>query len=160
MIKECDKKDATLAFIIQSLAEEGGVQLHGKQTDVNRIKGSIGSQLTIKTKVPITKSLIDALNEMEDTATISLTSLSETVNMFKQKQEAMENSMKKLLDMVTRLTNAVDNFAAENCESLDDVKEFEETYNVNVSNKLKEEFKAIEEIRGFGNMCYRMMREP
>lgn len=148
MIKECDKKDATLAFIIQSLAEEGGVQLHGKQTDVNRIKGSIGSQLTIKTKVPITKSLIDALNEMEDTATISLTSLSETVNMFKQKQEAMENSMKKLLDMVTRLTNAVDNFAAENCESLDDVKEFEETYNVNVSNKLKEEFKAIEEIRG------------
>lgn len=147
MIKECDKKDATLAFIIQSLAEEGGVQLHGKQTDVNRIKGSIGSQLTIKTKVPITKSLIDALNEMEDTATISLTSLSETVNMFKQKQEAMENSMKKLLDMVTRLTNAVDNFAAENCESLDDVKEFEETYNVNVSNKLKEEFKAIEEIR-------------
>ena len=147
MIKECDKKDATLAFIIQSLAEEGGVQLHGKQTDVNRIKGSIGSQLTIKTKVPITKSLIDALNEMEDTATISLTSLSETVNMFKQKQEAMENSMKKLLDIVTRLTNAVDNFAAENCESLDDVKEFEETYNVNVSNKLKEEFKAIEEIR-------------
>lgn len=147
MIKECDKKDATLAFIIQSLAEEGGVQLHGKQTDVNRIKGSIGSQLTIKTKVPITKSLIDALNEMEDTATISLTSLSETVNMFKQKQEAMENSMKKLLDMVTRLTNAVDNFAAENCESLDDVKEFEETYNVEVSNKLKEEFKAIEEIR-------------
>ena len=148
MIKECDKKDAMLAFIIQSLAEEGGVQLHGKQTDVNRIKGSIGSQLTIKAKVPITKSLIDALNEMEDTATISLTSLSETVNMFKQKQEAMENSMKKLLDMVTRLTNAVDNFAAENCESLDDVKEFEETYNVNVSNKLKEEFKAIEEIRG------------
>ena len=147
MIKECDKKDATLAFIIQSLAEEGGVQLHGKQTDVNRIKGSIGSQLTIKTKVPITKSLIDALNEMEDTATISLTSLSETVNMFKQKQEAMENSMKKLLDIVTRLTNAVDNFAAENCESLDDVKEFEETYNVNVSDKLKEEFKAIEEIR-------------
>ena len=147
MIKECDKKDATLAFIIQSLVEEGGVQLHGKQTDVNRIKGSIGSQLTIKTKVPITKSLIDALNEMEDTATISLTSLSETVNMFKQKQEAMENSMKKLLDIVTRLTNAVDNFAAENCESLDDVKEFEETYNVNVSNKLKEEFKAIEEIR-------------
>lgn len=147
MIKECDKKDATLAFIIQSLAEEGGVQLHGKQTDVNRIKGSIGSQLTIKTKVPITKSLIDALNEMEDTATISLTSLSETVNMFKQKQEAMENSMKKLLDIVTRLTNAVDNFAAENCESLDDVKEFEETYNVEVSNKLKEEFKAIEEIR-------------
>lgn len=147
MIKECDKKDATLAFIIQSLAEEGGVQLHGKQTDVNRIKGSIGSQLTIKTKVPITKSLIDALNEMEDTATISLTSLSETVNMFKQKQEAMENSMKKLLDIVTRLTNAVDTFAAENCESLDDVKEFEETYNVNVSNKLKEEFKAIEEIR-------------
>lgn len=147
MIKECDKKDATLAFIIQSLAEEGGVQLHGKQTDVNRIKGNIGSQLTIKTKVPITKSLIDALNEMEDTATISLTSLSETVNMFKQKQEAMENSMKKLLDIVTRLTNAVDTFAAENCESLDDVKEFEETYNVNVSNKLKEEFKAIEEIR-------------
>ena len=147
MIKECDKKDATLAFIIQSLVEEGGVQLHGKQTDVNRIKGSIGSQLTIKTKVPITKSLIDALNEMEDTATISLTSLSETVNMFKQKQEAMENSMKKLLDIVTRLTNAVDTFAAENCESLDDVKEFEETYNVNVSNKLKEEFKAIEEIR-------------
>lgn len=147
MIKECNKKDATLAFIIQSLAEEGGVQLHGKQTDVNRIKGSIGSQLTIKTKVPITKSLIDALNEMEDTATISLTSLSETVNMFKQKQEAMENSMKKLLDIVTRLTNAVDNFAAENCESLDDVKDFEETYNVNVSNKLKEEFKAIEEIR-------------
>ena len=147
MIKECDKKDATLAFIIQSLAEEGGVQLHGKQTDVNRIKGSIGSQLTIKTKVPITKSLIDALNEMEDTATISLTSLSETVNMFKQKQEAMENSMKKLLDIVTRLTNAVDTFAAENCESLDDFKEFEETYNVNVSNKLKEEFKAIEEIR-------------
>ena len=147
MIKECDKKDATLAFIIQSLAEEGGVQLHGKQTDVNRIKGSIGSQLTIKTKVPITKSLIDALNEMEDTATISLTSLSETVNMFKQKQEAMENSMKKLLDIVTRLTNAVDTFAAENCESLDDVKEFEETYDVKVSNKLKEEFKAIEEIR-------------
>ncbi len=147
MIKECDKKDATLAFIIQSLAEEGGVQLHGKQTDVNRIKGNIGSQLTIKTKVPITKSLIDALNEMEDTATISLTSLSETVNMFKQKQEAMENSMKKLLDIVTRLTNAVDNFAAENCESLDDVKEFEETYNVKVSNTLKEEFKAIEEIR-------------
>lgn len=147
MIKECDKKDATLAFIIQSLAGEGGVQLHGKQTDVNRIKGNIGSQLTIKTKVPITKSLIDALNEMEDTATISLTSLSETVNMFKQKQEAMENSMKKLLDIVTRLTNAVDTFAAENCESLDDVKEFEETYNVNVSNKLKEEFKAIEEIR-------------
>ena len=147
MIKECDKKDATLAFIIQSLAEEGGVQLHGKQTDVNRIKGNIGSQLTIKTKVPITKSLIDALNEMEDTATVSLTSLSETVNMFKQKQEAMENSMKKLLDIVTRLTNAVDTFAAENCESLDDVKEFEETYNVNVSNKLKEEFKAIEEIR-------------
>ena len=147
MIKECDKKDATLAFIIQSLAEEGGVQLHGKQTDVNRIKGNIGSQLTIKTKVPITKSLIDALNEMEDTATISLTSLSETVNMFKQKQEAMENSMKKLLDIVTRLTNAVDTFAAENCESLDDVKEFEETYNVKVSNKLKEEFKAIEEIR-------------
>lgn len=147
MIKECDKKDATLAFIIQSLAEEGGVQLHGKQTDVNRIKGNIGSQLTIKTKVPITKSLIDALNEMEDIATISLTSLSETVNMFKQKQEAMENSMKKLLDIVTRLTNAVDNFAAENCESLDDVKEFEETYNVKVSNKLKEEFKAIEEIR-------------
>ena len=147
MIKECDKKDATLAFIIQSLVEEGGVQLHGKQTDVNRIKGNIGSQLTIKTKVPITKSLIDALNEMEDTATISLTSLSETVNMFKQKQEAMENSMKKLLDIVTRLTNAVDSFAAENCESLDDVKEFEETYNVNVSNKLKEEFKAIEEIR-------------
>ena len=148
MIKECDKKDATLAFIIQSLAGEGGVQLHGKQTDVNRIKGNIGSQLTIKTKVPITKSLIDALNEMEDTTTVSLTSLSETVNMFKQKQEAMENSMKKLLDIVTRLTNAVDNFAAENCESLDDVKEFEETYNVNVSNKLKEEFKAIEEIRG------------
>ena len=147
MIKECDKKDATLAFIIQSLVEEGGVQLHGKQTDVNRIKGNIGSQLTIKTKVPITKSLIDALNEMEDTATISLTSLSETVNMFKQKQEAMENSMKKLLDIVTRLTNAVDTFAAENCESLDDVKEFEETYNVKVSNKLKEEFKAIEEIR-------------
>ena len=147
MIKECDKKDATLAFIIQSLAGEGGVQLHGKQTDVNRIKGNIGSQLTIKTKVPITKSLIDALNEMEDTATISLTSLSETVNMFKQKQEAMENSVKKLLDIVTRLTNAVDTFAAENCESLDDVKEFEETYNVNVSNKLKEEFKAIEEIR-------------
>ena len=147
MIKECDKKDATLAFIIQSLVEEGGVQLHGKQTDVNRIKGNIGSQLTIKAKVPITKSLIDALNEMEDTATISLTSLSETVNMFKQKQEAMENSMKKLLDIVTRLTNAVDTFAAENCESLDDVKEFEETYNVNVSNKLKEEFKAIEEIR-------------
>ena len=147
MIKECDKKDATLAFIIQSLAGEGGVQLHGKQTDVNRIKGNIGSQLTIKTKVPITKSLIDALNEMEDTATVSLTSLSETVNMFKQKQEAMENSMKKLLDIVTRLTNAVDTFAAENCESLDDVKEFEETYNVNVSNKLKEEFKAIEEIR-------------
>lgn len=147
MIKECDKKDATLAFIIKSLAEEGGVQLHGKQTDVNRIKGNIGSQLTIKTKVPITKSLIDALNEMEDTATISLTSLSETVNMFKQKQEAMENSVKKLLDIVTRLTNAVDNFAAENCESLDDVKEFEETYNVEVSNKLKEEFKAIEEIR-------------
>ena len=147
MIKECDKKDATLAFIIQSLVEEGGVQLHGKQTDVNRIKGNIGSQLTIKTKVHITKSLIDALNEMEDTATISLTSLSETVNMFKQKQEAMENSMKKLLDIVTRLTNAVDTFAAENCESLDDVKEFEETYNVNVSNKLKEEFKAIEEIR-------------
>lgn len=147
MIKECDKKDATLAFIIQSLAEEGGVQLHGKQTDVNRIKGNIGSQLTIKTKVPITKSLIDALNEIEDTATISLTSLSETVNMFKQKQEAMENSMKKLLDIVTRLTNAVDNFAAENCESLDDVKEFEETYNVKVSNTLKEEFKAIEEIR-------------
>lgn len=147
MIKECGKKDATLAFIIQSLAGEGGVQLHGKQTDVNRIKGNIGSQLTIKTKVPITKSLIDALNEMEDTATISLTSLSETVNMFKQKQEAMENSMKKLLDIVTRLTNAVDTFAAENCESLDDVKEFEETYNVNVSNKLKEEFKAIEEIR-------------
>ena len=147
MIKECNKKDATLAFIIQSLVEEGGVQLHGKQTDVNRIKGNIGSQLTIKTKVPITKSLIDALNEMEDTATISLTSLSETVNMFKQKQEAMENSMKKLLDIVTRLTNAVDTFAAENCESLDDVKEFEETYNVNVSNKLKEEFKAIEEIR-------------
>ena len=147
MIKECDKKDATLAFIIQSLAGEGGVQLHGKQTDVNRIKGNIGSQLTIKTKVPITKSLIDALNEMEDTATISLTSLSETVNMFKQKQEVMENSMKKLLDIVTRLTNAVDTFAAENCESLDDVKEFEETYNVNVSNKLKEEFKAIEEIR-------------
>ena len=147
MIKECDKKDATLAFIIQSLAEEGGVQLHGKQTDVNRIKGNIGSQLTIKTKVPITKSLIDALNEMEDTATISLTSLSETVNMFKQKQEAMENSMKKLLDIVTRLTNAVDTFAAENCESLDDVKEFEETYDVKVSNKLKEEFKAIEEIR-------------
>ena len=147
MIKECDKKDATLAFIIQSLAGEGGVQLHGKQTDVNRIKGNIGSQLTIKTKVPITKSLIDALNEMEDTATISLTSLSETVNMFKQKQEAMENSMKKLLDIVTRLTNAVDTFAAENCESLDDVKEFEETYNVKVSNKLKEEFKAIEEIR-------------
>lgn len=147
MIKECDKKDATLAFIIQSLAEEGGVQLHGKQTDVNRIKGNIGSQLTIKAKVPITKSLIDALNEMEDTATISLTSLSETVNMFKQKQEAMENSVKKLLDIVTRLTNAVDNFAAENCESLDDVKEFEETYNVEVSNKLKEEFKAIEEIR-------------
>ena len=147
MIKECDKKDATLAFIIQSLVEEGGVQLHGKQTDVNRIKGNIGSQLTIKTKVPITKSLIDALNEMEDTATISLTSLSETVNMFKQKQEAMENSMKKLLDIVTRLTNAVDTFAAENCESLDDVKEFEETYNVNVSNKLKDEFKAIEEIR-------------
>ena len=148
MIKECGKKDATLAFIIQSLAGEGGVQLHGKQTDVNRIKGNIGSQLTIKTKVPITKSLIDALNEMEDTATISLTSLSETVNMFKQKQEAMENSMKKLLDIVTRLTNAVDTFAAENCESLDDVKEFEETYNVKVSNKLKEEFKAIEEIRG------------
>lgn len=147
MIKACDKKDATLAFIIQSLAEEGGVQLHGKQTDVNRIKGNIGSQLTIKTKVPITKSLIDALNEMEDTATISLTSLSETVNMFKQKQEAMENSVKKLLDIVTRLTNAVDNFAAENCESLDDVKEFEETYNVKVSNTLKEEFKAIEEIR-------------
>lgn len=147
MIKECDKKDATLAFIIKSLAEEGGVQLHGKQTDVNRIKGNIGSQLTIKAKVPITKSLIDALNEMEDTATISLTSLSETVNMFKQKQEAMENSVKKLLDIVTRLTNAVDNFAAENCESLDDVKEFEETYNVEVSNKLKEEFKAIEEIR-------------
>lgn len=147
MIKECDKKDATLAFIIHSLAEEGGVQLHGKQTDVNRIKGNIGSQLTIKAKVPITKSLIDALNEMEDTATISLTSLSETVNMFKQKQEAMENSVKKLLDIVTRLTNAVDNFAAENCESLDDVKEFEETYNVEVSNKLKEEFKAIEEIR-------------
>lgn len=147
MIKECDKKDATLAFIIQSLAGEGGVQLHGKQTDVNRIKGNIGSQLTIKTKVPITKSLIDALNEMEDTATISLTSLSETVNMFKQKQEAMENSMKKLLDIVTRLTNAVDTFAAENCESLDDVKEFEETYDVKVSNKLKEEFKAIEEIR-------------
>lgn len=147
MIKECGKKDATLAFIIQSLAGEGGVQLHGKQTDVNRIKGNIGSQLTIKTKVPITKSLIDALNEMEDTATVSLTSLSETVNMFKQKQEAMENSMKKLLDIVTRLTNAVDTFAAENCESLDDVKEFEETYNVNVSNKLKEEFKAIEEIR-------------
>lgn len=147
MIKECDKKDATLAFIIQSLAEEGGVQLHGKQTDVNRIKGSIGSQLTIKTKVPITKSLIDALNEMEDTATISLTSLSETVNMFKQKQEAMEDSVKALLDIVTRLTNAVDNFAAENCESLDDVEEFEETYNVKVSNKLKEEFKAIEEIR-------------
>ena len=114
---------------------------------MNRIKGNIGSQLTIKTKVPITKSLIDALNEMEDTATVSLTSLSETVNMFKQKQEAMENSMKKLLDIVTRLTNAVDTFAAENCESLDDVKEFEETYNVNVSNKLKEEFKAIEEIR-------------
>ena len=45
------------------------------------------------------------------------------------------------------MTNAVDSFAAENCESLDDVKEFEETYNVNVSNKLKEEFKAIEEIR-------------
>ena len=147
MIKECDKKDATLAFIIQSLVEEGGVQLHGKQTDVNRIKGNIGSQLTIKAKVPITKSLIDALNEMEDTATISLTSLSETVNMFKQKQEAMENSVKKLLDIVTRLTNAVDTFAAENCESLDDVKEFEETYNVEVSNKLKEEFKAIEEIR-------------
>ena len=147
MIKECDKKDATLAFIIQSLVEEGGVQLHGKQTDVNRIKGNIGSQLTIKAKVPITKSLIDALNEMEDTATISLTSLSETVNMFKQKQEAMENSMKKLLDIVTRLTNAVDTFAAENCESLDDVKEFEETYDVKVSNKLKEEFKAIEEIR-------------
>ena len=147
MIKECDKKDATLAFIIQSLVEEGGVQLHGKQTDVNRIKGNIGSQLTIKTKVPITKSLIDALNEMEDTATISLTSLSETVNMFKQKQEAMENSMKKLLDIVTRLTNAVDTFAAENCESLDDVKEFEETYDVKVSNKLKEEFKVIEEIR-------------
>ena len=147
MIKECDKKDATLAFIIQSLVEEGGVQLHGKQTDVNRIKGNIGSQLTIKAKVPITKSLIDALNEMEDTATVSLTSLSETVNMFKQKQEAMENSVKKLLDIVTRLTNAVDNFAAENCESLDDVKEFEETYNVEVSNKLKEEFKAIEEIR-------------
>ena len=147
MIKECDKKDATLAFIIQSLAGEGGVQLHGKQTDVNRIKGNIGSQLTIKTKVPITKSLIDALNEMEDTTTISLTSLSETVNMFKQKQEAMENSMKKLLDIVTRLTNAVDTFAAENCESLDDVKEFEETYDVKVSNKLKEEFKAIEEIR-------------
>ena len=147
MIKECDKKDATLAFIIQSLAGEGGVQLHGKQTDVNRIKGNIGSQLTIKTKVPITKSLIDALNEMEDTATVSLTSLSETVNMFKQKQEAMENSMKKLLDIVTRLTNAVDTFAAENCESLDDVKEFEETYDVKVSNKLKEEFKAIEEIR-------------
>ena len=147
MIKECDKKDATLAFIIQSLVEEGGVQLHGKQTDVNRIKGNIGSQLTIKTKVPITKSLIDALNEMEDTATISLTSLSETVNMFKQKQEVMENSMKKLLDIVTRLTNAVDTFAAENCESLDDVKEFEETYDVKVSNKLKEEFKAIEEIR-------------
>lgn len=147
MIKECDKKDATLAFIIQSLVEEGGVQLHGKQTDVNRIKGNIGSQLTIKTKVPITKSLIDALNEMEDTATVSLTSLSETVNMFKQKQEAMENSMKKLLDIVTRLTNAVDTFAAENCESLDDVKEFEETYDVKVSNKLKEEFKAIEEIR-------------
>ena len=146
-MKECGKKDATLGFIIQSLAGEGGVQLHGKQTDVNRIKGNIGSQLTIKTKVPITKSLIDALNEMEDTATISLTSLSETVNMFKQKQEAMENSMKKLLDIVTRLTNAVDTFAAENCESLDDVKEFEETYDVKVSNKLKEEFKAIEEIR-------------
>ena len=63
MIKECDKKDATLAFIIQSLAGEGGVQLHGKQTDVNRIKGNIGSQLTIKTKVHITKSLIDAMNE-------------------------------------------------------------------------------------------------
>ena len=147
MSKEGDKEEATLAFIIQSLVEEGGVQLHGKQTDVNRIKGNIGSQLTIKTKVPITKSLIDALNEMEDTATISLTSLSETVKMFKQKQEAMENSMKKLLDIVTRLTNAVDTFAAENCESLDDVKEFEETYDVKVSNKLKEEFKAIEEIR-------------
>ena len=147
MIKECDKKDATLAFIIQSLAGEGGVQLHGKQTDVNRIKGNIGSQLTIKTKVPITKSLIDALDEMEDTTAVSLTSLTETVNMFKQKQEAMENSMKKLLDIVTRLTNAVDTFAAENCESLDDVKEFEETYDVKVSNKLKEEFKAIEEIR-------------
>ena len=147
MIKECDKKDATLAFIIQSLAGEGGVQLHGKQTDVNRIKGNIGSQLTIKTKVPITKSLIDALNEMEDTATISLTSLSETVNMFKQKQEAMENSMKKLLDIVTRLTNAVDIFAEENCEGVYEVKEFEETYDVKVSNKLKEEFKAIEEIR-------------
>ena len=147
MIKECDKKDATLAFIIQSLAEEGGVQLHGKQTDVNRIKGSIGSQLTIKTKVPITKSLIDALDKMEDTATVSLTSLSETVNMFKQKQEAMEDSVKALLDNVKRLTNAVDTFAAENCENLDDVEEFEETYNVKVSNKLKEEFKAIEEIR-------------
>lgn len=147
MIKECDKKDTTLAFIIQSLAEEGGVQLHGKQTDVNRIKGSIGSQLTIKAKVPITKSLIDALNEMEDTATISLTSLSETVNMFKQKQEAMEDSVKALLENVKRLTNAVDNFAAENCENLNDVKEFEETYDVKVSNKLKEEFKAIEEIR-------------
>lgn len=148
MIKEYDKKDATIAFIIRSLAEDGGVQLHGKQTDVNRIKGSIGSQVTIKTKVPITKGLIAALNETDDATTISLTSLTETVNMFKQKSESLKTDVKRLIEIVERLTDAVDSFAAENCESLEDVKEFEETYNVKVSNKLKDEFKRIAEIRG------------
>lgn len=147
MLKECDKKDATLAYIIKTMKDYDGLVLHGKPTTVERIKGSIGYQLTIKTKVPITKSLIDALDKTDDTTTVSVQSLSETVNMFKAKSESLQNDVKRLLDILDKYSTAVDSFAAENCDDLNDVKEFEETYNVNVSNTLKEEFKAIEEIR-------------
>lgn len=147
MLKECDKKDATLAYIIKTMKDYDGLVLRGKPTTVERIKGSMGYQLTIKAKVPITKSLIDALDKTDDTTIVSVQSLSETVNMFKAKSESLQNDVKRLLDILDRYRTAVDSFAAENCEDMDDVKEFEEFYNIKVSGKLKNEIKAIEALR-------------
>lgn len=148
MLKECDKKDATLAYIIKTMSEYDGLILHGKPTNVNIIKGNVGYQLTIKKKVPITKSLIDALEKTGDVATVSLESLQKTVDMFKAKSEALQKDVKLLLDILDKYRTAVDSFAAENCENMNDVEEFEEFYNIKVSGKLKNEIQAIEDLRG------------
>ena len=62
--------------------------------------------------------------------------------------ESKDEEIADLKDQVACLQDVIDDIVAGMCESVQDVLDFEEAYQVNVSDELFKEFEEIDALRG------------